>query len=422
MTKLPSWAGVKPFLRFERPSLDRRRAALDKACTIGDLRTIARRHVPRMVFDYVDGAAEQEIGLGRARSAFRDIEFQPGILRDVSSTNLSTTVGGQLSGLPFGIAPTGFTRLMNSEGEIAGVRAAEKYGMPFVLSTMGTASIEEVRAAAPDAQRWFQLYLWRDRDKSMALVDRARDAGYGTLVVTVDTPVGGARLRDVRNGMTVPPALGARTFADIARHPRWWVDILATEPLSFASLDSYPGSVAQLINEMFDPTLTFDDLDWLRREWAGRLVVKGVQTVDDARRCVEHGADAIVLSNHGGRQLDRAPVPLRLLPRVKEALAGPDTEIYLDTGILTGGDIVAALALGADFTFVGRAYLYGLMAGGLRGVERAIEILRADIMRTLQLMGVRMISELTPEHVRLLGTAGGDPADFGTVTRSVPSA
>ncbi|MCZ4587621.1 alpha-hydroxy acid oxidase [Rhodococcus opacus] len=400
--RFPTWSGIRPFLQFQRPSLRRHQVALDRACTIRDLRSIADKRVPRMVFDYVDGAAEQEIGISRARSTFQHVEFQPGVLRDVSATSTSTTVGGHLSRVPFGIAPTGFTRLMHHDGEKAGVRAAEKHGMPFALSTMGTLSLEEVRDAAPQAERWFQLYLWRERDKSMALVDRAWKAGYRTLVVTVDTPVGGARLRDIRNGMTIPPTLGARTVSDIVRHPRWWVDLLTTEPLSFASLDSRAGSVAQLVNEMFDPTLTFADLDWLRAEWQGRLVVKGVQTVDDARTCVEHGVDALILSNHGGRQLDRAPVPLRLLPHVKRALAGTGAEIYLDTGILTGGDIVAALALGADFTFVGRAYLYGLMAGGQRGVERAIAILSEEIERTMQLMGVRSISELTPDHVRIL--------------------
>ncbi|MGW4332181.1 alpha-hydroxy acid oxidase [Rhodococcus koreensis] len=410
--QFPSWSGVKPFLRFDRPNRNRVQAALERACTISDLRSIARKRVPKMVFDYVDGAAEQEIGIERARGTFQDVEFQPSILRDVSVTSTSTTVGGNVSELPFGIAPTGFTRLMHTEGEIAGVRAAHAHGIPFALSTMGTVALEDVAAAAPNADRWFQLYLWRERDRSMALVDRARNAGFGTLVVTVDTPVGGARLRDIRNGMTVPPTLGARTVVDIVRHPRWWVDVVTTEPLSFASLDSYPGSVAQLINEMFDPSLTFSDLDWLRREWRGRLVVKGVQTVDDARTCVEHGVDAIVLSNHGGRQLDRAPVPLRLLPRVREALAGTGAEVYLDTGILSGGDIVAALALGADFTFIGRAYLYGLMAGGRRGVDRAIEILSAEVVRTMQLMGVRTVAELTPEHVRFAGDVGRRSLQF----------
>jgi isopentenyl diphosphate isomerase/L-lactate dehydrogenase-like FMN-dependent dehydrogenase len=401
---IPSWSGVRPFLRVNRPNLHLQQARLERATTIAELRAMAARRVPRMVFDYVDGAAEEEISLGRARTVFRDIEFRPRVLRDVSSVTTTTSIGGRSCALPLGIAPTGFTRLMHTAGEIAGVRAADAHGIPFVLSTMGTVSLEQVSAAAPQAQRWFQLYLWRDRDKSIALVERARRAGYDTLVLTVDTPVGGARLRDVRNGMTVPPRLRLGTLADVARHPNWWLDILTTEPLAFASLSAYPGSVAELINEMFDSSLTFHDLDWLREQWPGRLVVKGVQTVDDARRCVRQGADAVILSNHGGRQLDRVPVPLQLLPKVKRALAGTGAEIYLDTGILSGGDVVAALALGADLAFVGRAYLYGLMAGGQPGVERAIEIIRTDIVRTLQLLGVSSIEELTPDHVRLPGS------------------
>ncbi|HEY5853756.1 MAG TPA: alpha-hydroxy acid oxidase [Aldersonia sp.] len=406
----PTWSGVRPFLRFDRPTLARTQARLDRAQTIADLRAIAARRVPRMVFDYVDGAAEQEIGLRRARETFRDIEFTPRVLRDVTAPDTSTTVGGRAAALPFGIAPTGFTRLMHTDGEFAGVAAAQRNRIPFALSTMGTVALDRVAAAAPTADLWFQLYLWRDRAKSTALVDRARAAGYRTMVLTVDTPVGGARLRDVRNGMTVPPKLRAGTLADIATHPRWWFDMLTTEPLAFASLDGYPGSVAQLIDEMFDPALTFADLDWLRDRWPGKLVVKGISTVDDAVSCVEHGADAVYLSGHGGRQLDRGPVPLRLLPDVKQALAHTGAEIYLDTGILGGVDIVAALALGADFTFVGRAYLYGLMAGGRAGVQRAIAILRTDIVRTLQLLGVRSVAELTPDHARILGrTRPGPP-------------
>lgn len=354
-----------------------------------------------MVFDYVDGAADEEIGLDRARSTFRGVEFRPQVLRDVAAPSSATSVGGRASELPFGIAPTGFTRLMHTTGELAGVSAARGNGIPFVLSTMGTVSLERVAQAAPEADRWFQLYLWKDREKSKALVRRAHQAGYGTLVLTVDTPVGGNRLRDLRNGMQVPPAITASTLVDISRRPRWWYDVITTDPLAFASLDAYPSSVQQLINEMFDPSLTWKDLDWIRDLWPGRLVVKGVQRVDDAVECVARGADAVLLSSHGGRQLDRAPLGLRLLPAVKQALAGTDAEIYLDSGILTGGDIVAALALGADFTFVGRAYLYGLMAGGPDGVERAIEILRSEVTRTLQLLGVRSVDDLTCDHVAL---------------------
>ena len=332
---------------------------------------------PRAPFDYTDGAAEAEITLRRARQAFLDIEFRPGILRDVSSIDLSTDILGKTSSLPVGIAPTGFTRMMQSEGEYAGSQAAAAAGIPYTLSTMGTASIEDVAAAAPDGRNWFQLYLWTDRDRSLELIERAARAGNDTLMVTVDTAVAGARLRDVRNGMTIPPALTLRTVLDASYRPAWWFNFLTHEPLTFASLSRYSGTVAELINSMFDPTLTFEDLDWLRQTWKGKLVVKGIQTVEDARRVVDHGADGIVLSNHGGRQLDRAPIPFHLLPEVSAALKADnsDAAVILDTGIMSGADIIAALASGADFTLIGRAYLYGLMAGGRAGVDRALEIL-----------------------------------------------
>jgi L-lactate dehydrogenase (cytochrome) len=304
--------------------------------------------------------------------------------------------------------------MMQSEGEYAGSQAAAAAGIPYTLSTMGTASIEDVAQAAPGGRNWFQLYLWTDRDRSLELIDRAAAAGNDTLMVTVDTAVAGARLRDVRNGMTIPPALTLKTVLDASYRPAWWFDFLTREPLSFASLSRYSGTVADLINSMFDPTLTFDDLDWLRGVWKGNLVVKGIQTLDDAKKAVDHGADGIVLSNHGGRQLDRAPVPLHLLPRVAAELKGR-TDIILDTGIMSGGDIVAALALGADFTLIGRAYLYGLMAGGRAGVDRTIEILGTQTARTLQLLGVNRIGDLTPDHVRLLGSAAGSADRPGAV-------
>ena len=301
--------------------------------------------------------------------------------------------------------------MMQSEGEYAGSQAAAAAGIPYTLSTMGTASIEDVAAAAPDGRNWFQLYLWTDRDRSLELIERAAKAGNDTLMVTVDTAVAGARLRDVRNGMTIPPALTIKTVLDASYRPAWWFNFLTHEPLTFASLSRYTGTVADLINSMFDPTLTFDDLDWLRETWKGKLVVKGIQTVEDARRVVDHGADGIVLSNHGGRQLDRAPIPFHLLPDVKAALKADnsDAAIILDTGIMSGADIIAALALGADFTLIGRAYLYGLMAGGRAGVDRAIEILEKDMLRTMALLGVSRISELTPDHVRLLSEVARVP-------------
>jgi L-lactate dehydrogenase (cytochrome) len=404
--RMPKYSDLAPLMQFKKPEFSKE-ARLKRASTVWELRDIAKRRTPQAPFDYTDGAAEEEITLRRARQAFLDIEFRPGILRNVSAIDLSTEILGKPSRLPVGIAPTGFTRMMQSEGEYAGSQAAEAAGIPYTLSTMGTASIEDVADAAPNGRNWFQLYLWTDRDRSLELIERAAKAGNDTLMVTVDTAVAGARLRDVRNGMTIPPALTLKTVLDASYRPAWWFNFLTHEPLSFASLSRYSGTVADLINSMFDPTLTFEDLDWLRSVWKGNLVVKGIQTLDDAKKAVDHGADGIILSNHGGRQLDRAPIPLHLLPRVAAELKGK-TDIILDTGIMSGGDVVAALALGADFTLIGRAYLYGLMAGGRKGVDRTIEILGRETARTMQLLGVNRIEDLTPDHVRLLGDATAD--------------
>ncbi|WP_116949663.1 alpha-hydroxy acid oxidase [Jiangella endophytica] len=398
--QLPRWSELRPLLRTKRPTLNPTDRRLANALTIADLRRIARLRTPRSVFDYTDGAAEAEISLRRARSLFANLEFRPSVLHDVSEVDTTTTMLGQPAAQPFAFAPTGFTRMMNHEGESAVARVAERAGIPYALSTMGTTSIEDVAAAAPRARKWFQLYVWKDRSAGEDLVKRAANAGFEALVLTVDVPVAGARLRDVRNGFTIPPTLTAKTVLDAAAHPAWWMNMLTTKPLQFASLTSWKGTIAELLDMLFDPTMTIDDLAWLRSIWSGPLIVKGVQTVDDARRVVDAGADAIVLSNHGGRQLDRAPVPLRILPEVAAAV-GDRTEIYLDTGITSGADIVAAKALGADACMVGRAYLYGLMAGGERGVARAAEILTTEVRRTMQLLGARTVDELNPSHVRL---------------------
>ncbi|MEV8376258.1 alpha-hydroxy acid oxidase [Kribbella sp. NPDC056861] len=400
--QIPRWSELKPLLRPKPVTLNSTDRRLEKALTIADLRAIAKRRTPRSVFDYTDGAAESEISLGRARQLFAEMELQPSILRNVSDIDLGTTILGKRSELPFAFAPTGFTRMMNHEGESAVVKVAQDVGIPYALSTMGTTSIEDVAAAAPDARKWFQLYVWKDREAGEDLVKRSAAAGYEALMLTVDVPVAGARLRDVRNGFTIPPSLTVKTVLDASMHPAWWANLLTTRPLTFASLSSWQGTVADLLNQLFDPTMTIDDLTWLRSIWDGPLIIKGIQTVDDARRVVDAGADAIVLSNHGGRQLDRAPTPLRILPEVRKAI-GTDAEIYLDTGIMSGADIVAALALGADACLVGRAYLYGLMAGGQRGVTRATEILTAEVRRTMALLGVATVAELNPGHVRLPG-------------------
>ena len=396
--RLPRRHDLAPLLKFKRPVLSPKERRLAAALTIEDLRRAAKRRTPRAAFDYTDGAADGEVSLSRAREAFADVEFHPSILRDVSNVDTSRVVLGERTALPFGIAPTGFTRLMQTEGEIAGVTAAEAAGIPYTLSTMGTTSIEDVAAAAPGARKWFQLYMWNDRDRSMGLVERAAKAGFDTLVVTVDVPVAGARLRDTRNGFTIPPTLTPRTVLNAIPRPAWWFNLLTTEPLAFASLDSWSGTVGDLLDTMFDPTVTYDDLTWIRDQWPGKVSVKGVQTVADARRLADVGVDAIVLSNHGGRQLDRAPVPFHLLPSVVREV-GDDVEVHLDTGIMSGQDIVAAIAHGAHFTLVGRAYLYGLMAGGRDGVDRAIEILRGQVERTMRLLGVATLDELEPGHV-----------------------
>jgi len=398
--QVPKWRELKLLLRAKPIELNPTKRRLDNALTINDLRTIARRRTPRSVFDYTDGAAEAEISLRRARDLFGNLEFNPSILRNVSDVDTTTSILRRPSALPFAFAPTGFTRMMNHEGENAVVRVAERRGIPYALSTLGTTSIEDVAAAAPGARKWFQLYVWKDRAAGEELMARAKAAGFEALVLTVDVPVAGARLRDARNGFSIPPALTVKTVLDAATHPAWWINLLTTRPLAFASLRTWDGTVAELIDALFDPTMTIADLEWLRSFWDGPLIIKGIQTVDDARRVVDAGADAIVLSNHGGRQLDRAPVPLRLVPDVVDAV-GDRAEVWVDTGIMGGADIVAALALGANATMVGRAYLYGLMAGGERGVDRAAEILSREIRRTMQLLGTRTIDELGQQHVKL---------------------
>ncbi|HEU0191969.1 MAG TPA: alpha-hydroxy acid oxidase, partial [Mycobacterium sp.] len=273
--RVPRFHELAPLIRFAKPQLNRTRRRLDAALTIDDLRRIAKRRTPKAAFDYTDGAAEDELSLARARQAFRDIEFHPAILRDVTDVRTGWDVLGDAVSLPFAIAPTGFTRMMQTEGEIAGARAAAAAGIPFSLSTLATTSIEDVLAAVPNGRKWFQLYMWRDRDRSTALMRRAADAGFDTLLATVDCPVAGARLRDTRNGLSIPPALTLRTVLDTIPRPAWWFNLLTTKPLSFASLDRWPGTVAEYMDTMFDPAMTFDDLAWVKSQWPGKFVVKG---------------------------------------------------------------------------------------------------------------------------------------------------
>lgn len=399
--QLPHPTELFDLIKFKKLDLNLKRARLSDAQTIDDLRKIAKRRTPAAAFDYTDGAADDEISMNRARQAFKDVEFHPSILNDVSNVDTSCEVFGGPSALPFGIAPTGFTRLMQTEGELAGASAAGKAGIPFCLSTLGTTSIEDVKAANPHGRNFFQLYVMRQREISYGLVKRAAAAGFDTLFFTVDTPIAGARLRDKRNGFSIPPQISLGTVANAIPRPWWWVDFLTTPTLSFASLSSTGGTVGELLNSAMDPSIQFSDLEEIRSMWPGKLVVKGVQNVEDSKKLADLGVDGIILSNHGGRQLDRAPVPFWLLPDVVREV-GKDLDVTMDTGIMHGADIVAAMAMGAKFTFIGRAYLYGLMAGGEAGVTRAIEILAEQVRRTMQLLQVETIDELSPKHVTQL--------------------
>ena len=399
--QFPKPSELKEFMTFKKPSLDFAGNRLEKALTIYDLRKIAKRRTPAAAFDYTDGAAEGEFSMNRARQAFEDIEFHPGVLTDVSTVDTTTEVLVGTSAMPFGIAPTGFTRLMQTEGEIAGAGAAGAAGIPFTLSTLGTTSIEDVRAADPNGRLWFQLYVMREREISYGLVERAAKAGFDTLFFTVDTPVAGARLRDKRNGFSIPPHLTMKTLLNAIPRPWWWFDFLTTPKLEFASLSSTGGTVGELLDNAMDPSINYEDLKIIREMWPGKIVIKGVQNLEDSKKLADLGVDGILLSNHGGRQLDRAPVPFHLLPEVVREV-GMDTEVMVDTGIMNGADIVASMALGAKFTLVGRAYLYGLMAGGRRGVDRTIEILSDEVRRTMKLLQVHNIAELEPKHVTQL--------------------
>jgi L-lactate dehydrogenase (cytochrome) len=401
LRQVPRPAQIFELLKFKKPTWSATERRLQSALTIHDLRLIAKRRTPKAAFDYTDGAAEQELSLTRARQAFEDVEFSPSILRPAADVDTSSTILGGPSAMPFAIAPTGFTRLMHTQGELAGASAAGAAGIPFTLSTLGTTSIENVKAANPEGRNWFQLYVMRNREISYGLVERAAAAGFDTLQFTVDTPVAGARLRDKRNGFSIPPALTVGTILNAIPRPWWWWDFLTTPKLEFASLSTTGGTVGELLDAAMDPTISYTDLEIIRSTWPGKIVIKGVQNVEDAQKLAKVGVDGIILSNHGGRQLDRAPIPFHLLPDVVREV-GKDVEIGVDTGIMSGADIVASVALGAKFTMIGRAYLYGLMAGGRRGVDRTIEILSTELVRTMKLLGVSTLEELTPAHVTQL--------------------
>ncbi len=369
-----------------------------------DLRQQARRHVPRGVFDYIDGGAEDEVTLQRNVAAFQRVEFRPRVLRDVGAIDTSCRLLGRTLPLPLVMGATGFSRILDPAGELAVARSASRKGLPYTLSTLATRSIEEV-AAASAGPKWFQVYVWRDRGLVREMLERADQAGYEAIVITVDTPVLGRRERDVRHGFALPPKLGPGTLIDGALHPAWTWRLLRSEPITFANVSGRAGmevtdavNLAEYINSQFDPTLSWPDLEWFRSAWTKSIVVKGVQSVDDAVRAADLGADAIAVSNHGGRQLDGAPVPLELVAPVA-ATVGDRVQVICDGGIRRGSDIVKAVALGATAGMIGRAYLYGLGAAGERGVDHVLDHLADGMRRTMALIGCPTIKDLSPDAV-----------------------
>lgn len=404
---------LRSVLRFRRPTLSAAGRRLATAADVDDLRRLARRRLPGGVFDYIDGAAEDEITLERNRTAFRRLEFRPRVLRGVTEIDTTTRLLGRPTPLPLVLAPTGFTRIADPDGELAVARAAARAGVPYCLSTLSTRSIEEVAAAsdsvawAGEGERrlWFQVYVWRDRGLVADMIRRAADARYEALVLTVDTPVLGRRERDVRRGFTLPPEIGLDTLLDGARHPGWTWRFVRSEPIRFANVvgasvgdGSDAVSLSAYINSQFDRSLSWADVDWLRRHWDGPVVLKGIQCVDDAVRAAEVGVDAIALSNHGGRQLDGAPPPLELVEPVVDAV-GDRLEVICDGGIRRGADLVRVVALGARAGMAGRAYLYGLGAAGEAGVDHVLDLFDTGLRRTLALLGVTDLAELGRDHV-----------------------
>ncbi len=395
---------LRSVLRFRPIELNPAKRRLARCANVDDLRRAARRRLPRGVFDYIDGGAEDEVSLARNRESFERIEFRPRVLRGLDAVDPGTTLLGRRLALPLVIAPTGFTRIAHPAGELAVARAAARAGVPYSLSTLGTRSIEEV-AAVSDGPRWFQVYAWRDRGLVKELVQRAAAAGYEALMLTVDTPVFGRRERDVRSGFTLPPKLGLGTLIDGALHPGRTLEFVRSEPILFANVvgrETGDGSdavtLADYVNSQFDPGLSWADVDWLRSVWDGPVVLKGIQTLEDAALAAEAGVEAIALSNHGGRQLDGAPPPLELVAPVVERV-GDRTEVICDGGVRRGSDIVKAMALGARACMVGRAPLYGLGVAGEPGVDRVLEWFDEGVRRTMTLVGARSVADLGPDLI-----------------------
>jgi L-lactate dehydrogenase (cytochrome) len=391
--QLPDLRYFASLIEWRMPSIFRTRTKISKALTVEDLIKIAKKKVPKVVFDYVEGSALDEVSYSRTRSAYNKVEFTAHTLNDVSKIDPSIEIFGSKVALPILFSPTGYTRFMYHVGEPAVANVAHKNNLIYSLSTMGTTSPAELAESVPNVRRWFQLYIMQNRKYSLSVIKQARDSGFEALILTVDTPVSGLRIRDMRNGLTIPPRIRLKTVFAIARKPVWWINLFTTKKLEFAAFRGWNKSLVELAAAIFDPSTKFEDVKWLKKVWQGPIIVKGVQNVDDAKKLAKLGVDGIIISNHGGRQLDKGPVPLELLPEIVKAVGGK-IDIYLDGGVLSGQDVYAAIALGAKAVFIGRAYLYGVMAGGELGVQKVIEILERDLLNTMALTGARSISEI----------------------------
>jgi len=400
---------LRSVLRFRRFETDPVARRLRSAACVDDLRRIAKRRLPGGVFDYIDGGAEDERTLAANTDAFARTQFRPRVLCGVKKVDLTTSLLGQPLAYPLVLAPTGFTRIADPQGELAVARAADRAGLPYTLSTLSTRSIEEVREVS-DGRLWFQVYAWRDRGLVKEMVDRAAAAKYEALVLTVDTAVLGRRERDVRRGFAMPPTLGPSTLIDGALHPSWTLAFVRSEPIRFANVvgrdvgdGASPVALSEYAGKQFDTGLSWGDIDWLRSIWDGPVLVKGIQTFEDAVHAADVGVEAIVLSNHGGRQLDGAPAIFPLVAPVVDAVGGR-TEVICDGGVRRGSDIVKALAAGATACMAGRAYLYALGAAGERGVETVLTWFAADMRRTMILLGVASVTELDRTYLQLPNT------------------
>lgn len=376
---------------------------IDDAHSIEALRELARRRLPRMVFDYIDGGADDEITLGRNDRRYGDYELNFKSLVDISKIELETTVMGAASKAPIIVTPTAAQRLFNPRaGEAAVARAARAKGLVYCLSTLASATIEDI-AQHTDGPKWFQVYVWKDRALVEQAMERARAAGFTGLILTVDVPVAGNRERDHLNAFTIPPKINAKTITQVLARPGYLWDMATTPKIlaaNWADMDTGGMGIIQFLNSQFDQTVSWADAKWMKDAWGGPFAIKGIARPDDARRCLDAGADAVWVSNHGGRQLDTAPATIDTLTDIVAAVAG-QAEIILDGGIRRGTDIIKALALGATAVAVGRPYLYGLGAGGQAGVEKALDILLTALARDMALVGAARPGDLSPDFVRL---------------------